>query len=396
MFNQETGVTTMKSKIERHYVELIALTDPGEAQTVEVMLMPWGEVKTADGRDFVVDEESGRMIVAAFAEGKKDIPIDFEHTTTGQRITPTGAAPAAGWITSIRAKSGEGIFAMVKWNDSTRAMIKGDEYRYLSPVIGVRKKDRKAVAVESAALTNKPAIVDMERLAAKENELGDETMNFTELKAALTAAGVTLKDDAEGDDILSAAKEFVGVAVRAKAEAPPLMAIAAKLGLPANSSFEVVEARIGDLQVNVPAAEYKTVTDRLAKLEGIARDREGQEVIAYAIETAKINPNHEASMTQYRIMAKTDPIAFRRLVDVMPALYSVGRLIRQSALDDDTSANEEKLLAKEVALHEGDKKKALISLQEKLIDEQMSAGLRKDVAIARCKEVHPMIFGGSR
>jgi phage I-like protein len=387
----------MKSKTEQRHVELIALTDPGDAATVEVMLMPWGEVKTADGRDFVVDEESGRMIAAAFAEGKKDIPIDFEHTTTGQRLTPTGAAPAAGWITSILVKSGEGIFAMVKWNDSTRAMIKGDEYRYLSPVIGVRKKDRKAVVVESAALTNRPAIVDMERLAAKETELGDETMSFTDLKAALIAAGATLKDDAEGDDVLTAAKAFVEAAVKARAESPPLMAIAAKLGLPSSSSFEIVQARIGELQVNVPAAEYKTVTDRLAKLEGIARDREGQEVIGYAVEAAKINPNHEPSMVQYRIMAKTDPIAFRRLVDSMPALYSVGRLrLSQSALDDDSAANDDRLMAKEIEFYKGDKKKALISLQEKLIEEQMSAGLRKDVAITRCREVHPMIFGGSR
>jgi phage I-like protein len=322
----------MKDKTERRYVELVSLTDPGQAQAVEIMLMPWGQVKTADGRDFVVDEESGRLISATFAEGKKDIPIDFEHTTTGQRLTPTGAAPAAGWITSIRAKNGEGIFAMVKWNDSTRAMIKDDEYRYLSPVIGIRTKDRKAVAVESAALTNKPAIVDMERLAARETDTGDEPMNFTELKAALIAAGVTLKDDAEGDDILNAAKAFVETAAKTKAESPPLSAIAAKLGLAKDATTEMIVAKVDAMQVDtVPAVEYKALAAKVETLESASRDREGQEAIAYGIETAKINPNNAPLLDLYRVEAKADPTAFKKKLDLMTVLYSTDRIIKPSA-----------------------------------------------------------------
>ena len=390
-----------REKYESLALDLVSLVLPDdEAKSVEIMLSPWGDVKSTKG-NFVVDDESAKLILDEFAKGKKPIPIDYEHTTLGGNYsTPSGAAPAAGWIMEILAKAGQGIFAVVKWNEAARAMIQADEYRYLSPVLMVRKDDRKAVAVTSAALTNTPAIVDMERVAAKDNDVdgvGEQTMDLKQLKVVLSAAGVELPEGATDETILASGIAYISTARAVNDPSPPLMAMAAKLGLPSNSSLEIVQARIGDLQVNVPAAEYKTVTDRLAKLEGIARDREGQEVIAYAIETAKINPNHEASMVQYRIMAKTDPIAFRRLADSMPALYSVGRLrFIQSALDDDSSANEEKLIAKEIELQKGDKKKALISLQEKLIEEQMSAGLRKDVAITRCKEVHPMIFGGSR
>lgn len=390
-----------KRKTESLALDLVSLVPPDEAGTVEIMLSPWGNVKSAKG-DFVVDDESAKLIGEAFAKGKKPIPVDYEHTTMGGNYsTPSGAAPAAGWITEIRSKTGVGIFAIVKWNDAARAMIHADEYRYLSPVLMVRKDDRKAVAVTSAALTNTPAIVDMERVAAKNgndaDDVGDKTMDLKALKASLVAAGVALAEDASDEDVLAAGIFCIGSSKAAKDLSPPLVAIAAKLGLPSDSSLDIVQARIGDLQVNVPAAEYKTVTDRLAKLEGIAREREGQEVIGYAVEAAKINPNHEPSMVQYRIMAKTDPIAFRKLVDSMPALYSVGRLrFDRSAMDDDSSAKEEKLIAKEIELQGGDKKRALIALQEKLIDEQMSVGLRKDVAISRCKEMHPMIFGGSR
>lgn len=322
-----------KPKTERLALDLVSLVDPGDAQTVEVMLMPWGEVKTSDGRDFKVDEESVESITKVFAAGKKDIPIDFEHTTEGGRYgTASGAAPASGWITKIYAKVGIGVFAEVKWNSAARTMIRGDEYRYLSPVVMVRKSDQKALAVTSAALTNVPAIVDMERVAAKETDIGDEVMNFTELKAALIAAGVTLKDDAEGDDVLGAAKAFVESAAKTKSEPPPLSAVAAKLGLDGSATTEVIVAKIDAMQVEtVPAVEYKALAAKVATLESASRDREGQEAVAYGIETAKINPNNAPLLDLYRIEAKADPAAFKKKLDLMTALYSVDRVTKPSA-----------------------------------------------------------------
>lgn len=313
-------------KTERRTVALLALTDLGDGQAIEVMLLPWGDVECTKG-DFIVDDESAALIIKTFVAGKKDIPIDFEHTTLGGNYsTPSGAAPAAGWITEIHAKAGVGVFAMVKWNDSARAMIRGDEYRYLSPVALVRKDGNKAVAIESAALTNKPALVDMERLAASDKE-GESTMDLKELRAALAAAGIVLADDADDVAVLSATKLFIDAAAKTKAEPNPMLAVAAKLGLDKSATCDVIVAKVAELQTNVPASEYKVVTSRLEALETAAKDREGQELVACAIETAKLNPNHAPSMDHARKWAKADPVAFKAWSESAPELYSTKRMV---------------------------------------------------------------------
>src|SRR6185436_4705976 len=229
-----------KSQFQRIAADLINV----KADAVEVMLSPWGEVACTNG-DFVIDDESANLIISKFQAGKKPLPIDYEHTTEGGKYsTPSGAAPAAGWITEIHSKPGEGIFATVKWNDAAREMILNDEYRYLSPVLSVRRDDKKAVAVYSAALTNTPAIIDMERVAASEKETN---MDLKELKAALAAAGIALADDADDAAVLTAAKAFVETKSKAVDGFAP---IAAKLGLDKSATCEVIVAKVAELQTN--------------------------------------------------------------------------------------------------------------------------------------------------
>lgn len=328
-------------------LDLVAVADPGESKAVEIMLTPWGAVHSKNG-DFVVDDESSRLIIEEFVAGKKDLPIDFEHTTLGGNYaTPSGAAPAAGWITEIHAKNGVGIFATVKWNTAARAMIHGDEYRYLSPVLSVRRDDRKAVALTSAALTNVPAILDMERVAAKDagDGDGDETMDLKELRAALLAAGIKLADDADDSAVVAACKMFVETAAKKSAEPPPLSAIAAKLGLGTSATCDVIVAKVAELQTNVPAAEYKVVTARLETLELAAKDRLAQEAVADSIEAAKLNPNDPKQMAWARGYAKADVVGFKAWSDNSPALYSAGRLVKLNAKLDATDDRQTIILA---------------------------------------------------
>lgn len=127
----------------------------------EVVIVPWGEVQSTNGR-FTVDEESARLAVEAFEEHGCDLPIDYEHQTLGGPFTsPTGQAPAAGWIKQLRAQPGVGLVAEVRWTEPALEQLAARQYRYLSPVAIVRKSDRKLVGVHSVALTNKPAIIGM-------------------------------------------------------------------------------------------------------------------------------------------------------------------------------------------------------------------------------------------
>lgn len=136
----------------------------GDAAPPQVLLAPWGTVQTAHGA-FVVDEESLRLAIDAFEGHGTDLPIDFEHQTLGGAFaSPDGTAPAAGWIKRLVGRPDVGLFAEIEWTAPGREFVSAKQYRYLSPVAIIRKADQKLVAIHSAALTNKPAIVGMEPL----------------------------------------------------------------------------------------------------------------------------------------------------------------------------------------------------------------------------------------
>lgn len=133
------------------------------AQTAHklVKLLPLGLVHSTKG-DFLVDNESFQAIRCKFAERQLQIPIDYEHQTLKDM-----QAPAAGWIKDIVLRS-DGIYGAVDWTERATEYLKNKEYRYLSPVVLTQGKERRVVALHSAALTNTPAIDAMTPVACSE------------------------------------------------------------------------------------------------------------------------------------------------------------------------------------------------------------------------------------
>jgi phage I-like protein len=160
----------------------------GKPLPERVLIAPWGRVDSTNG-SFVVDEESASLVIAAFEAHGTDLPIDYEHQTLGGRYSsPSGQAPAAGWIKGVEVEPGVGLFAIVAWTETGAERVAGGEYRYLSPVAVVRRSDRKLIALHSAALTNKPAIAGMRPLVALRERLSlDESCGQEELLAAACA-----------------------------------------------------------------------------------------------------------------------------------------------------------------------------------------------------------------
>ena len=139
------------------------------AQTSQklVRLLPLGLVHSTKG-DFLVDDESFRSIRCKFTDRQLQIPIDYEHQTLKDM-----QAPAAGWIKDIVLKS-DGIYGAVDWTERATEYLKNREYRYLSPVILTQGKERRVVALHSAALTNTPAIDAMTPIACSDKFDGGE------------------------------------------------------------------------------------------------------------------------------------------------------------------------------------------------------------------------------
>ncbi len=122
----------------------------------EVQILPSGEVSPKGKMRFNVDEEAKGLILKAFADSNTDLVIDYEHQSLSG-----SEAPAAGWIKELVDKGSEGLWAKVQWTDRAKEYLRNREYRYLSPVVLVRKKDGRAVQLLGAALTNLPAIDGM-------------------------------------------------------------------------------------------------------------------------------------------------------------------------------------------------------------------------------------------
>ncbi|MBU0718919.1 MAG: phage protease, partial [Planctomycetes bacterium] len=127
----------------------------------ELLLCPDGVVKSKNGT-FVMDDAAAGSIIGEFKSHGVDVVVDIDHAT----LQTDKPAPAAGWIKDLFYQPGRGLLALVLWNDRAREMIRAGEYAYISPVLMVRKSDRRAVSLHSAAVTNKPAIPAMERVAA--------------------------------------------------------------------------------------------------------------------------------------------------------------------------------------------------------------------------------------
>jgi len=193
-----------KSEMKSEKGEMRALHSAalsGESVPQRVLLAPWGQVESTNG-SFVVDEESARLVVSAFDEHGTDLPIDYEHQTLGGAYaSPSGQAPAAGWIKRVFAEPGVGLLAEIEWTDQARERLTAKEYRYLSPVAIVRKTDRKLVAIHSAALTNKPAIVGMQPIVNRETAADDVE------PLALLRNELQLPAETEAEEVLIAASE---------------------------------------------------------------------------------------------------------------------------------------------------------------------------------------------
>ena len=88
-------------------------------------------------------------------------------------MSPTGQAPAGGWIKQLAYEAGQGLKALIEWTWRAADMIRDKSYKYPSPALIIDKATRRPIDLHSAALTNKPAIPGFPELT------NDERARFT-------------------------------------------------------------------------------------------------------------------------------------------------------------------------------------------------------------------------
>ena len=295
----------------------------------EIKILPLGRVHSQKG-DFNVDEESVELIRKQFKDRKLDLVIDYEHQTLSDV-----QAPAGGWIKDLY-KGEDAIIAKVEWTAKAAEYLKNKEYRYLSPVVLVRKRDQKATAIHSVALTNTPAIDGM---FAVVNSLDIEDIseggNIMDLKELAKALG--LPETATEEEIKKAVEDAAKAAEKLKeldgkkedgkqpegTEVVANSTILSMLGLKADAKTEDVAASIMALKAGAPdtQAELLALKQRMA-------ERDADEVVEKALKEGKITAAQSEWAKSY---ALKDMEGFKGFVDKAPVVVPTGKLALKDA-----------------------------------------------------------------
>lgn len=260
-----------------------------------------------------------------------DLVIDYEHQTLSDV-----QAPAGGWIKELY-KGEDAIIAKVEWTAKAAEYLKNKEYRYLSPVVLVRKRDQKATAIHSVALTNTPAIDGMFALV---NSLDIEDIseggNIMDLKELAKALG--LPETATEEEIKKAVEDAAKAAERLKemeekkpedkpgeggkpqevAEVVANSTILSMLGLKEGAKTEDVAASIMALKTGTPDTQAE-----LLALKQRMQERDADEEVQKALKAGKITAAQSGWAKSY---ALKDMDGFKGFVEKAPVVVPPGKL----------------------------------------------------------------------
>lgn len=268
-----------------------------EAPT-RILVSPAGLVETTKGT-YLMDGEAARAVIAAMAERGTDVVIDYEHQTLGgEHASPTGKAPAAGWIKSLEWAEGEGLYAEVEWTPAARDMLAAKEYRYLSPVLIYRRDDRRAVYLHSVALVNKPATLRQPALVNKDSDAHDPEDGLSDsasesgrkdspMKDQIVGV-LALKSDASDDVVLEAVREARTKALNYDEATDRLAVVCKAAGLEADLATPKIEAAV--MVLRQKADQHDAIKSELDTLKAAAIESAAEQLVAAALAEGKLVP----------------------------------------------------------------------------------------------------------
>jgi phage I-like protein len=162
------------------------LADETRVAPTEFRVFPAGQFKTVKGT-FVFSPRSAESVMAWYQGRQLPLMGDYEHMTDEPAVgRPPVIAPAS--ITEMTpvvrpGTAGDELWVTnVKWTKRAREMLEAGEYRFFSPTFLHDPETKEVLALLRIALTNDPAIDDLEPLVAatagtteEENPMADDT-----------------------------------------------------------------------------------------------------------------------------------------------------------------------------------------------------------------------------
>ena len=124
---------------------------------------------------FAITKATLADVVKNFRARLADTVIDYEHASEEPGVAAGGPVPASGWLKAVEDAPDENgiLWGQAEFTPRAKEMVKGGEYRYLSPVInwGARNKltgEQQGATLTSMALTNRPFLDALPAIAMSE------------------------------------------------------------------------------------------------------------------------------------------------------------------------------------------------------------------------------------
>lgn len=344
----------------------IALSFKLEAEANgRIQLFPFGWFSPQDGRGgrWYVGDSNGQQLADEINNLDIELMIDYEHQTL--YIAENGGGnPAAGWITRAEYISGKGLYADVRWTPKATQQIKDGEYRYISPLF-LTDEHGIVIKVLNAALTNRPALHNLDEAVAMSNQFSKfliDTGEKKEMKEILIKL-FGLSAQATDDEIttkltaLSAAKGDSQVALsdvyaELAKEHGQVVALTAKVNNPDPAKF-------------VALSDLQAVQTELNQIKQQMNDKERDALIQTALSDGRLLPAQKAwaeKLGKENLVALSDYLA---TVSPNPALAGT----QSGGKDPNEQTQQVALSAAEVATA-----KALGLTAEQYIDSYKKVG----------------------
>ena len=237
-----------------------------------------------EGKDgaLVLTAEAMNQIMEYHAKKGELIPLDSEHylfelanqkkLDEGETLKLFPGGVAALGFGSL-ALSGEELRIKVKWNPAAYEMLKEKIYKYFSPVI--RGLENGPLRVTSVAMTNTPAINNLDALAASATKLSgkSDTSDKSDRKGNMNKLEQALKRLTGRDAVALGAEtseeEKDKIACEVEEKASLIEQVKQLLGLDAGASLEEVIAAL-----KAETEKAKSADDKQAQIDELAASAE--------------------------------------------------------------------------------------------------------------------------
>ncbi|TCP09248.1 phage I-like protein [Crenobacter luteus] len=301
-----------------HIAALVFELDPANPKAVR--LLPAGQFRARDGRPWdapywLIDAAIAANVIRRAANRADNFVIDYEHQTllADQNGQP---APAAGWFKTVEWRE-DGLYAVdVEWTPRATQMLADREYRYPSPVFRYDPATGEVLELLHAALTNHPALdglTDLATLAA---------LKFSSLGESKIRTQSAQPDQPHQENhIVTLAELLQLLGLPADTDEAGAKAALAALKTRADKTTEL-EGQVTALKAStetpdpakfVPLTAMKALQDQLVALSSQVTGREVDELVASAIQDAKLLPAQEAWAKE---LGKKDIAALKQYLTV--------------------------------------------------------------------------------